>query len=233
MKSKHFNGSLDRSVYDGSIGDRSSSSAARLAYFRVPQASSGKHAPFSTFPRRVSPGSRTRMAIVKMGVVCDLIRDAGAKLFHVSTRPSQVGKWIHRTYQTHVVVVPGDHVEDFLSLCKSAIELCPDRNRILYRTATQVSGTLINRWRTACKLREPQTGDGGLRPAEERSVQVVLAFACGLTIPKKATTIRWVDSYKYKTRGRGNDRRFECPKCPQLFHATKNLRRHFCRYHMK
>lgn len=222
MDELNFNGSIGRSTYDGTLPTIDKQNpATHLAFFHVAPSSKRKIAPFSSFPRHVAPGTPTRMAFVSLRCVDNLL-SLGAKLYHVGTTPSQRGRWDFRTYQTHVVVVQRAHVP-FYSNLNGCTELNPDLNGIFCRKKNVDQ----RHWAIATRIREAPNDSH----SQLRRVQVVLAFSGGLRL-KDRTCIHWVDSFKLKSVGRGNERRLECPLCPKIFPGTKGLSSHFRTTHM-
>lgn len=226
MLDMSFNGSFARSSYDGPMSSLEEGNVATsLAYFSIAPISIRKLAPFSAFPRSAEPGASIRMACVNLTIVDNLI-NSGAKLYHVATTPSQKGKWQTRRYQSHVVVVPKEHVSHYENK-PEFLELDPDRNSILFRSkSSSIVGKTRTTWMAATKLRE-RTNEESIR-----KVQVIIAFASGLRF-RDSSLIRWINAYKYRSVGRGFDLDLECPLCPQRCHSRKDLNIHFCSKHME
>lgn len=214
-----FKGSKERSDYDGSLPEDCDDEAGHLAYFAL---SSDELAPFSAFPRHLEPGSRTRMALVDLSIIDDLL-SRGSKIYHVATTPSQTGMWTRRRYHTHLVVARTPFDKTF-STMENCLELDPEHNDIFYRTfdCTKQSNT----WHFATKVLE-KSEDGS---TSVRSIQVVLGFAGGLTI-HDSSVVRWIDSFKYKTVGRADERKFQCPCCDFANAYSKGLHEHYLRTH--
>lgn len=124
------------SSYDGaSLLD---ADAPRCAYFRVFPEWESVLLPLSAFPRNVPADTPCAMLCIDLRVILDELLRGGARMFHVSTCPSQILWWERRIYQTHVVVASDERDCAFFERRADVVELDPKDNQIMF----QDSGTV-------------------------------------------------------------------------------------------
>lgn len=194
------------------------------AYFHVAPGNDALF-PFSSFPRSASSDTPCALLCLSLKHVDRLVRDQGAKLFHVSTAPSQTQHWNRRNYQTHVVVACDKRDHEFFKGREDTVELDPDDNCVFFRVAVDGS------WSAATKFAES--------PGCVRRAQVVLAFCRGVKL--EPDLIHWVEpSYKLTSQKEGSRTFFTCPSCGreckeaslQKFWTMESLKRHYRTKHL-